>query len=224
MAGRQQATIEQQRAVEQFAALGDSAANIHRMLGSLGLYEYPNPDLSKRTIERMVSRISRDKLADASGPWSALDAPEQARLVLDVAAYVFDMSEGQVWITKDLAQWIARVRTVDPEIPPFFTFALARGYQSAKTNEESRKLDLELDAKPWKQLSEDESLPMGRWLATMDGWRDRNLRNLAFHGVTAEDSDKASDSDSKLTAESVDSSRRAQTDSREKRRTDASPG
>jgi hypothetical protein len=186
MTGRPQATIEQQHAVERYVLEGHSAAAIYRLLKSNGLLDDPHPELHKRTIERMVRRLTPE---DTSDPWSAMDEPEQARFVLDVAAYVFNMSQSRVWLTKNLAQWIARVRTVDPETPPHFAYVLARSYQSARTVEEFRNLDLELDAKPWKILSEDTSNPMAQYLGTMDGWRDRNLRNLAFHGQIAASSD-----------------------------------
>ena len=221
MNGRSHATRKQQQVVQQLVYAGHGPAAIHRLLREKGLYDDPHPELHKRTIERMVRRMIPE---DDSGPWSAMDDPDQARLVHDVAAYVHFMSEGRVWISKDLAQRIAGVRTVDPEIPPHFAYWLARAYQSARSPEEVRNLDLELGLKPWKELSENTSDPMVQYIATMDGWRKLRLRDFEYPEEVAAAGDTAGNADSKLTAEPVDSSRHAETDARGKRRPSAGSG
>ncbi|MBA3450537.1 MAG: hypothetical protein H0T18_04930 [Chloroflexia bacterium] len=112
----------------------------------------PHPSLVKKTIERMVQRY---KPLDLSGPWSFVDAePEEARLVLDVLLDTFDWTGGRVWLTRDLARWIVRVRTASPDIPAPWAYAFGLAYRLLNEQEDGRHLDLALAATPWIE---------GRW-------------------------------------------------------------
>jgi hypothetical protein len=93
---------------------------------------------------------------DESGPWSFADAsgadPDKARLVLDVVVAIFRASEGRVWLTNSLADWVARIRTVSPTVPPGMAYALAFSYRSFRSqNKDTRCLDIVLATKFWER-------------------------------------------------------------------------
>jgi hypothetical protein len=141
------ASIDQERVVRQLTYEGHGAAQIYRELEIRGLLDYPNPSLVKRTVERTIQRL---KPLDLSGPWSLVDArPEDARLVLDVLQYTFDWTGGRVWLTKDLAKWVAHVRAASPSISLVWTYAFALAYRALGEQEDGRHLDLALASTPW---------------------------------------------------------------------------
>jgi hypothetical protein len=114
--------------------------------------------VSERTIARRIHDLVP---VDPSGPWSLADAdadPEEARLILDVVAYMDEITDGRIWLTRNLAHWIARVRRAAPTVPAEWAYGLAWGYQSSSASpSSSRCLDLVLGIKPWeRELREDQ--------------------------------------------------------------------
>lgn len=149
MSRGRQATRDQKIAVQLLALAGHKPAEVYRMLEEKGLLKDPNPDLGRRTIERMV----RDaKPLDPSGPWSFAAAdPEEARLVLDVVVWVFHWSKGRTWLTNEVTSWVARVREAAPGVPTNWAYHLAIAYQGAtQRRQDSRSLDVVLAVKPWE--------------------------------------------------------------------------
>jgi hypothetical protein len=72
--------------------------------------------------------------------------------VLDVVVAIFRASEGRVWLTNALADWVARIRTVSPTAPPGMAYALAFSYRSLRAqNKDTRCLDIVLATKLWER-------------------------------------------------------------------------
>jgi hypothetical protein len=125
-------------------------AQIYRALQDHGFIDAGGHP-SKSTVERLVDKY---RSVDVSGPWSLLDAdPEEARNVRLVAWWLDGFSGGYLWLSKDLASWIARIVAVVPvpTIPMHWAWALARCYQAARAREEHdvRCLDLALIHQVW---------------------------------------------------------------------------
>src|SRR4051794_1240718 len=119
-------TAEQERAIYQLVQEGFTARQIYHELGAKGLLSGDN-DVSLKTVQRRVREFAR---LDPSGPWSMVEAdPEEARLVLDVSAFVYSETEGRAWISKERAKWIVRVRVTCPTIPIVLINWVAREYQ-----------------------------------------------------------------------------------------------
>jgi hypothetical protein len=103
-----------------------------------------------RTIQRHAEDV---RPPDASGEWSMLDAPpEEAARVIDVVTWAIIQTEGRVRFTRGDVKWIARVRTVDPEVPAAWALYLAMCYRiiSEQPNPDSRALDLALGGAAWE--------------------------------------------------------------------------
>lgn len=151
MARAKSASVEQQREVEKLVMEEFGAAQIHRQLESSD--ELREPRLSLRTVQRMVRELKPD---DLSGRWSMAEAdPEEAALVLDALAFLFDETEGRAWLTKDRARWIARIRTACPTIGIEMALWAAWRYQRLHaTGGDTRYLDLLLGARPWEGSEE----------------------------------------------------------------------
>jgi hypothetical protein len=107
---------------------------------------------SPRTIGRMVDRL---KPANVSGPWSFAEEtnPEDAGLALEVLAQVYDRTDGRVWLTKELAAWVIRLRRAAPDMPASWAYVLAWQYSAATTTQgeqdERPMLDLVFALQPW---------------------------------------------------------------------------
>ena len=107
----------------------------------------PHPALAERTIQRRVSAL---KHQDSSDPWSLVGAdPEVARLVLDVLLDTFVWTDGRVWLTREVARWVACVRLVSPTIPLAWAYLFGLQYQRCGEDDDCRHLDLLLAATPW---------------------------------------------------------------------------
>jgi hypothetical protein len=79
---------------------------------------------------------------DESGPWSLRDAtPDEARVVLEVLVDMFERTEGRVWLTKEVARWIVKIRAASPLLPSIFVYVYARMYQAVGIGD-TRQLDL----------------------------------------------------------------------------------
>ena len=153
-----QVRFEVVQEVKRLVMLGAGKAQIYRYL-SEHTDSKGNPYLdadglpSKSTIDRLVDKF---RPADPSGPWSFSEASEvdadKARLVLDVVVAIFRASEGRVWLTNALADWVARIRTVSPTAPPGMAYALAFSYRSLRAQDkDTRCLDIILATKLWER-------------------------------------------------------------------------
>jgi hypothetical protein len=141
---RRKAVEEQENIVQRLALRGYSPSQIYGHMERKKYFENPRPKLSKRTVERMVRAVAPD---DPSGPWSLHDAEtETAAHVLDVLRYVFVNTEGRVWLTKDVARYVATIREVCPSAPPQLVYAFARRYQALGEDDDGRFVDLVLAA------------------------------------------------------------------------------
>src|SRR5215207_5352635 len=103
-----QTTADQELAARALLLQGITGkAQIYRKLEDLGLLDGGH-SRSESTISRMVERL---KPADVSGPWSLAEEenPENADLVLEVLAQVYDRTNGRVWLTKAVAGWVIRL-------------------------------------------------------------------------------------------------------------------
>lgn len=137
---------------------------------------------SKSTIERLVDTL---RPRDTSGPWSFSDSdPAAARLVIDVVAWAFQMTEGRVWLTNELARWVGRIRETSPGVPAGWAYNLAVAYQSAeKRRQDTRILDIVLATKPWDveaEGSENDEGEHDRRLAFMQ-WAYKELGPPNMH-------------------------------------------
>jgi hypothetical protein len=142
-----QTSVEVQRTVQELVLLGYGKAQVYRELERLKLIDEGSSP-SKSTIDRLVDRL---KPADPSDPWSAMDSSaNDAQLLLDVVAHVFQRTAGRVWPTTDLANWVVRVRERAPTVPVDWAYALGLAYQWSQTHKrEIRSLDLTLAMEPW---------------------------------------------------------------------------
>ena len=146
-----QTTADQELAAKALLLEGISGkAQIFKKLKEIGLLDGEN-SRSQRTIDRMVDRLSH---ADVSGPWSLEDeaVPEDASLALEVLAQVYDRTDGRVWLTKDLATWVIRLRRATPDMPASWAYVLAWQYvaeASKQQDQENRLLDVVVALKPW---------------------------------------------------------------------------
>lgn len=150
---KRQASPQVYSIVVRMAGEGFGPAAIHRELEREG---WPGMErgLDVRTIQRMVKELDGAE-PDTSGPWSFTDAePDEARRVLDVAAFVVDATDGRLWLTRELAGWVSRVRQASPCVPPAWAYALARAYRTLSkqppANQDARPLDTVLAAEPWR--------------------------------------------------------------------------
>jgi hypothetical protein len=150
MARGPKADVAQRRAIQNLVDEGHGATAIIKELNRQGLLSEPHPTFHPRTIERMVQKL---KVSDESGPWSLAEAetPEDAQLLLDVVLHIPLWTQGRVWISKDLAKWILRVRKASPTVPIDWAYRLARRYQARHAaGEDTRYLDLILASQSWE--------------------------------------------------------------------------
>jgi hypothetical protein len=121
------------------------AAQIYRFLQDNGYFAKWTPD--PRTVQRKV-RAARGR--DAGTRWCFAEAdPEDARLVLPVLAALLEKTQGRVWLTKDTADWIVRLKTAAPTLPDdYSTYIYARTYQ--RDGEKVLWLDRFLAFRPWE--------------------------------------------------------------------------
>ena len=155
MAGRRQTTPEQEAAMWAGFLGGRSGSQIHREMQVNGLLTHPHPNVTIRLVQSRLREMQQMTPPDESGPWSVIDAdPEDARRVLDVAAYVADVTDGRLWLTRELAGWVSRIRQASPDVPPAWAYALARAYRTLSKQppeqQDARPLDIVLAAEPWQ--------------------------------------------------------------------------
>lgn len=158
-------TPEQERELRALQLDGelDTPARVHRHLVEKGLIQDYGEGAFSVSVKTIARWMHKNAPPDPSGPWSfaGADSPE-ARAVIDVLATVFDITEGRVWLTIDLASRVARVRAAVPDIPPTWAYGIARAYQSSEAEGlDVRSLDLLLGARPW------ESRERADWFASL---------------------------------------------------------
>jgi hypothetical protein len=165
MAGRRQTTSEQDAAMWAGFLKGDSGSQIHREMQVNGLLTDPHPNVTVRLVQSRLREMQGMTPPDESGAWSLPDAdPEEARLVLDVVADVFQSTQGSIWPSKSHVAEIARLRKAVPDIPPLWAHQVAQAYQlCAAQARDSRYLDFALGARPW------ESVERADWFARLLG-------------------------------------------------------
>lgn len=114
--------------------------------------EYDVPDV--RTIQRAVADL---RPRDQRGEWRLADATgEEAALVLPVLAAVFEKTEGRrMHISVGEAEWIVRLMTAAPDLPPWEAYQLTRAYIRASETESSTDLlDRWFAFAPWRDNAE----------------------------------------------------------------------
>lgn len=132
--------------IDFLAAKGQTAADIERQLRSHfkdRLGDVPG----RRTIERQLA-----EMADPSGPWRFADAAsDEGALVLPVLVWLVEASEGKrSALTRGEGEWIARVKRIDPAMPDWYAFLMARSYLLAKLRDkDTRDLDVVLGLRLW---------------------------------------------------------------------------
>ncbi|MDQ3695450.1 MAG: hypothetical protein M3464_17775 [Chloroflexota bacterium] len=129
---------------------GAAKAQIYKQLGTDGLIDSGGSP-SKSTIDRIVDDT---RARDTTGPWSLTEAtdPQEPALVLDVILHMNAVSQGRVWLSKDQARLVARVRRTAPEIPPQWAYVMASMYQQARDRDgDLRTLDLVMAVAPWRR-------------------------------------------------------------------------
>lgn len=135
--------------IRELSALGHHPAGIERHLSADEEFADRTPHV--RTIQKVVRDITP---AEPRDWWSVTEATaEEARLVLPVlaeqirrranleAAYearhgrrISDLPAGALRIHRELAAWIAKLRTIAPELPLSEAYSLAIRYWFADTN------------------------------------------------------------------------------------------
>jgi hypothetical protein len=152
MAGRRQTTPEQEAEIWDGFRQGRSGSQIHREMELKGLLFPPHPNVTVRLVQSRLHDLQEMTPPDESGPWCLSEAePDEAALVLDVVADVFDSTQGRVWPSRAHVAEIARLRRVVPEIPADWADSIAQAYQRcAAEGRDARYLDFALGARPWE--------------------------------------------------------------------------
>ena len=175
-------TDSQEEWIQRLALEGLSGAEIHRRLKAEGLLDDPNPTISLRLVQDRKAKLSP---SDSSGAWSLTSAAaEDARLVGDVFAYIVDQSGFRVWLTRDVAAQVIRVRATAPDVPAPWAYSIAYAlwFRVAKAVRDEgippepldlRYVDLVLSARPWVSPERAEwCLALLNRLEAMEGARD----------------------------------------------------
>lgn len=137
--------IEVEAEIERLAMKDVSAAVIRKELRK----RYEDSDIPKeRAIE---NRLAAVRSSDLSGPWTLQGASgEEAALVLPVLGAVIEETEGRTTqLSRDMTEWIIRIRRAAPDLPPWNAYLFARRYLSAPQQTET--LDQLLALAPWRE-------------------------------------------------------------------------
>lgn len=142
-----QQTREQREAMIQGIALGLSATAIYKDLERRGLLSEPHPPFDIRTVQRQIKKLK----GESRGPqeaWTLKDDPdpETANPVLRILWTLSQQSDVIPEITFEFAEWIKRVASAAPSLPPELLFACAWGYMTSVRRglADTRVLDLVL--------------------------------------------------------------------------------
>ena len=151
MARAKATTVQQEREIRRCVSQGITAPKqVHRHLEAEGLLAGEDW-VCEKTVARRIREFTPH---DESGPWSLANAdPDEARIILDVLALALD---GRSWPTRAMAQWIAHVKTVAPDIPSYWALSLAQGYHACRDDNYKyiRYLDMVLILRPWASESD----------------------------------------------------------------------
>lgn len=105
---------------------------------------------------RQVQRIVRQTLPPpTSGSWGIRDgAPEDARLILEAIPDIVQQTKGLVRLPRAAeAAWLARIRSVAPDLAPWAAYVLALVYaQREAAHEPTEDLDVFLGYAPWRSV------------------------------------------------------------------------
>lgn len=105
---------------------------------------------------RQVQRIVRQTLPPpTSGSWGIRDsAPEAARLILEAIPDIVQQTKGLVRLPGTAeAAWLARIRSVAPDLAPWPAYVLALVYaQREAAHEPTADLDVFLGYAPWRSV------------------------------------------------------------------------
>jgi hypothetical protein len=136
--------VEIRDAIQRLVARGYGAAVIHRALLKMqsdGQLRGRVP--TDRTIARLVKEF---RPPDSSGDWSVANAtPGEAAIVLPVLKEIVESTQGRVWPSVDLAEWIVKIATLRPDWEPWWVYSFAEIYRIFIANGQTTKpLDLTL--------------------------------------------------------------------------------
>lgn len=145
---------------------------IHRYLMSRP--EFEGRVQSLKTVQRI---LKEDVVPRAEGnSWSFaetvvdVDDPANARLVMDQLAFVWEESKGRISsVTRGEAEWIIRLKTAYPEMPPNAVWAFTREGKAIDYAKEIGRDPDDLALDPFYEL-----------FIAMQAWRDRENR-LRYH-------------------------------------------
>lgn len=146
MAQRRRTDPEIVQRIRELAVTGHTGPSIERLLS----VDYADRTPSLRTIQG----IMRERTAEPAEWWSVTEATaEEARLVLPILAEqirrratleatyfekhgrrISDLPVGALRIHRELAGWIAKLRTIAPELPLSDAYSLAIRYWFADDN------------------------------------------------------------------------------------------
>ena len=131
----------------------DSKAQIYRYLEEKTELIDAGGRPSRSTIERLVDRL---KPADPSDPWSFAKAteedPDNAGKTLEAVVAIYRATDGRVWLTTALADWITRIRAAAPTVPPAWAYVLAFSYRTfGAQKKDTRCLDVMLASRAWER-------------------------------------------------------------------------
>lgn len=143
--------------VHELASDGYNGAAIERVLSA-------DPEYADRTPSlRTIQDIARDVPVSTEW-WSVAGASaEEARLVLPVLADRVDQLKGHglrgtVRLDKELAQWVAKVRAIAPDLPPREAYRLAWRYWASPSPELDQQLALRIaESREQHEAAPDES-------------------------------------------------------------------
>lgn len=159
--------------IEKLAAQGETTAEIVKAVTS----QFPNQEPTRRTIERYIKSITPTASTDV---WRWTEAPSvDARHGLDVLEAVIVQSRGRRrHLTHGEAEMAIRIRAVEPALPPWSAYVLARRYLSRQERGDSTEdLDTELALAPWRDAERRERYERVRAMAP--------TLALMFQGVDA---------------------------------------
>jgi hypothetical protein len=172
MAGRKQTDHEQDVALLRFHMEGLNATEIHAKMLKDGYFYPPHRSLTVRAVQMRVKNLAPP---DPSGPWSFLDADDdEPPLIFDVLLHMHRLSHGRMWLSKQIAGIVARLRRADPHIPPHWAYVMATMYQQTQARDgDVASLDLVTALAPWRRMG-----PVSSWVvyalpSTLRGPTDR---------------------------------------------------
>lgn len=143
---------------------GASAAAIADALPEL--LKGPDSETPKDTPQESTIRDWLRKrilvVRDPADRWTVASAAtaDEARLVLPALAFLRVKTGATPRITKRRAKWLAKLRAIDPEMPPGAAVVLARlyeAYEDAKAD--TADIDAYLAMADWSEWGEDGSRP-----------------------------------------------------------------